>query len=283
MTNLPSSHRAGAGNLPIFNLSIFNRVELAVSTLCLYQQPDASISQLIRDNPSVRNWEIMDDGYHRLDKKMVRELQAMSADGLKFSVHAPFSSINPAEYVPSLRNRFNRILKDSISRAAEIGATVEVVHAGFPTIFSYFYPKEAISICASSLSGLVRYGKSLGVDVVVENGVGQYDLFNTVERIRGLLHGFDDIYTCLDVGHACITGDVAAFITGQPRICHIHVHDNNGQHDQHLPAGAGSIDWQETCRLLQEANYRGFLVAENHSIAEALRTLNYLQSILEKA
>ncbi len=256
-------------------------MQLAISTLCVYQRRDASIPQLIRDNPSIKNWEIMDDGYHRLDKRLVRELKPLAADGLKFSVHAPFSSINPAEYVTSLRKRFIQVLKDSISRAAEIGASVEVIHAGFPTIFSYFYWEEATRICAGSLSELVHYGKSLGVDVVVENGVGQYDLFNTVERIRGLLDGLDDVDTCLDVGHACITGDITSFITSQPRICHIHLHDNNGQRDQHLPAGTGSIDWKEACRQLKQIDYQGFLVAENPSIAEALQTVNYVQAVLK--
>lgn len=256
-------------------------VRLAVSTLCLYRQRDASIPRLIRENPSIKNWEIMDDGYHRLDSKLVRELKALSAGGIQFSVHAPFSSINLSESDPSLRATFIGILEESICRAAEIGAVVEVMHAAVPTIFSYSYPDDARRIAASSVATLVQKGKDLGIEVVVENGVGQYDLFNTVEKISGVLEGHDEVPTCLDIGHASITGDIPNFIRHQPRIHHVHIHDNMGQHDQHLPAGKGSINWREVCRLLRENDYRGMLVAENHSIEDALHGLSHIRRILD--
>lgn len=255
-------------------------MKFAISTLCLYEQPGASVSRLIRDNPSVKNWEIMDDGYHCLDRRLVKELRPLRAEGVNFTVHAPFSSINISEHQPSLRNVFIKTVEKSIYQAAEIGATIEVVHAATPTIFSYFFPEDSSRTCGESLAKLMDYGHSVGVEVVVENGVGPYDLFNTVEKISGILATIPRAPTCLDLGHAHVTGPVAGFITGQPRIRHIHLHDNHGQHDEHLAAGEGTIDWKEVCRLLKQADYRGLIVTENHNIQLAFRSLNYLQSVL---
>ncbi len=257
-------------------------MDFSISTLCLYHDRYGSVPALVRANPSIRNWEFMDDGYHRLDKKTVRELKPLAADGVRFSVHAPFSSINHSEYVRPLRELSLKILEKSIYQAAEIGARVEVVHTGMPTIFSSFFPDDATAICAESLTRLIRYGKSLGVDVVVENGVGRYDIFNTVEKITRLLDQVKETaYTCFDFGHAHITGHVSSFITTQPRICHIHVHDNAGEHDDHLPAGAGSIDWRTGLTELKGIGFQGLLVAENHASELALQSLAYLRNILK--
>lgn len=256
-------------------------MDLSISTLCVYHQRDAGVVDLIRRNPSVRNWEILDDGYHRLDNNLLSRLKPLAAEGIRFTIHAPFSSMNPAEYDPRLRECFIDVLESSIYQAAELGATIEVIHAGLPTIFSNFYPEDATRICAQSLTRLVNYGRSVGVNVVIENGAGQYDIFNTLDKITRLLSQVEQADTCLDFGHACITGEMSRFITGQPRICHIHVHDNQGKRDEHLPAGRGSIDWREAIGGLKQVGYQGLLVAENHSCAEALESVAYLQQVLK--
>jgi sugar phosphate isomerase/epimerase len=66
----------------------------------------------------------------------------------------------------------------------------------------------------------------------------------------------------LDVGHASIgrrpeepnlTGElVEAF---GDRLAHVHVSDNLGIDDLHLPLGAGSADWPVVVRVLRSAGY----------------------------
>jgi sugar phosphate isomerase/epimerase len=258
-------------------------MEFAISTLCIYGYPNCSVLQLIRENPGVRNWEIVDEGYHRLEKKLIRELKVLSRENIKFAVHAPFSSMNLSENDSSLRSKFVEVVGDSISKAAEIGAGIVVIHLGIVTPFSYWFPERAWEACALSLQMLVRRAKSSGVKIAAENGVGQYDLFASPDKIAKLLNGVDGgVYTCLDVGHAVLNGDINNFVRQQPRICHVHVHDNRGGHDEHLPAGRGIINWHSVLRELREVSYHGWLVAENNSIEDSLQTVKFLQSLFSQ-
>ncbi len=42
----------------------------------------------------------------------------------------------------------------------------------------------------------------------------------------------------------------------------MHVHDNTGYRDEHLPLGAGKVDWPAAARLLRGAGYDGTVTLE---------------------
>jgi len=64
----------------------------------------------------------------------------------------------------------------------------------------------------------------------------------------------DDVGVCFDCGHAHMMGGIPeAFETLKPHICSTHVHDNNADKDSHLWPGKGSINWEETMKLLRTA------------------------------
>jgi sugar phosphate isomerase/epimerase len=82
-----------------------------------------------------------------------------------------------------------------------------------------------------------------------------------VEMIR-MAH-FEDVGVCFDVGHAHMAGDLpAAFETLKSLIHSTHIHDNNGQDDQHLWPGAGSLDWRQAMELLRSAPQKPPLLLE---------------------
>lgn len=62
---------------------------------------------------------------------------------------------------------------------------------------------------------------------------------------------------CLDVGHAMLVGqDVYSFIHALgDRLQCLHIHDNNGQTDQHMLPYMGLTDWDRFCRALKEIGY----------------------------
>ena len=54
---------------------------------------------------------------------------------------------------------------------------------------------------------------------------------------------------------------VAAELYGE-KLIHIHVHDNDGKKDQHLPPFSGGIDWQLFVSVLRRIGYSGIFQME---------------------
>ena len=78
-----------------------------------------------------------------------------------------------------------------------------------------------------------------------------------------LAHVGGDAGVCLDTGHTALGrhwGKFLAVSTG--RLVHVHVSDNHGHRDDHLPPGDGTLDWQAIARSLCEVDYRGWLMLE---------------------
>jgi sugar phosphate isomerase/epimerase len=67
----------------------------------------------------------------------------------------------------------------------------------------------------------------------------------------------------LDVGHAHINGHLDEFLSRPfDRVWNIHLHDNNGREDEHLPIGEGAIPWDEVLGRIAAEAYAGPLTLE---------------------
>jgi len=94
-----------------------------------------------------------------------------------------------------------------------------------------------------------------------------YGLRIMVEHPPSTRFSLDDICTILaadprlgfhlDVGHAHVgrlkLGDVLEQLG--PRLLHVHLSDNRGQSDDHLPLGTGTINWSQVLRRLKQSGY----------------------------
>src|ERR671924_27624 len=76
-----------------------------------------------------------------------------------------------------------------------------------------------------------------------------------------------DVRFHLDVGHAHLAGDTTGELLAAfgDRLAHVHVSDNFGVDDLHLPLGAGSIAWRDVIDRLRGIGYDGTVTLEMHS------------------
>jgi len=97
-----------------------------------------------------------------------------------------------------------------------------------------------------------------GMTVCIEN-VDDEDPEVFMEVIRGI--GSPKIRACFDIGHANISSRVPletwARVLGDS-IAHVHIHDNDGKKDLHLPLGHGVIPLSDVVRSVLE--YTGNVV-----------------------
>jgi sugar phosphate isomerase/epimerase len=68
---------------------------------------------------------------------------------------------------------------------------------------------------------------------------------------------------CLDTGHAQLAGDLYPLVYKMaPYLRLLHVHDNKGHGDDHLPPGDGRIDWTALLKELAAVKFTGALILE---------------------
>jgi len=114
--------------------------------------------------------------------------------------------------------------------------------------------RQVIKNYIENMKNLVDYANGSMV-VMLENTTEMSslkDFERIVSKVRGL--GVN-----LDIGHAFIAGgmkSVSAHIKKLgKRIEHIHMHDNHGKMDEHLPVGVASIDFRRAIKDLKKIKY----------------------------
>jgi sugar phosphate isomerase/epimerase len=256
----------------------------AVSTLIVFRKEFSELSQVVDDNVDILNWEVVDEGFHRLDRVETARLRDIaSTRSVSYAVHAPFSSINLAEADPALRRMFTRFMGESLRRAYELEAGIWVLHPGRLTPFTYFFPEKAWEANRRSLLELSREARDLGIRVAVENMLGGYELFSGVKDGMRLLEDVkgENVGLCLDVGHANLGEGMEPFLRDlSEEILHIHVHDNDGKTDSHLAVGRGSIRWEKFVGFLKNSGYDGWVVFENYELRDVKEGVNFLAKLL---
>jgi sugar phosphate isomerase/epimerase len=78
-----------------------------------------------------------------------------------------------------------------------------------------------------------------------------------------LTKGLENVGITLDTGHANTIGSPVNFYDRvRDKVWNIHMHDNSGEKDDHLPLGEGNIDFKAFMKRLKETNYNGYLSVE---------------------
>ena len=115
---------------------------------------------------------------------------------------------------------------------------------------------------------ILEYAAKFGVRLVMEN---IKDSIWALDRILDEI-GDDPEQTnlgiCIDIGHANQSTDAGRHpvtnylerYAGQ--LVHLHLHDNDGESDDHLIPGEGTVDWPSTLGVLETIGFSGTAVLE---------------------
>lgn len=124
---------------------------------------------------------------------------------------------------------------------AELGVRTYTVHPGF-TMSAV--PEGFFARLRDNVGALMEPCRDAGIVLAVENGM---ESFAELERTVAVVAETRSPYCgmCCDVGHAhCYPHDLAGVMeTMAPWIVTMHLHDNDGTHDDHAAPGAGTLDW----------------------------------------
>jgi len=124
---------------------------------------------------------------------------------------------------------------------------------------------------------IAEYAAKFGVRLTVEN------IFDSIWCLDRILEELGDdpdktnIGICIDVGHAALSHDaglepVCNYLDRYvSQLCHLHLHDNEGERDDHLIPGEGTVRWPRVLERLQRLEFSGTAVLETHQPGVAPR------------
>ena len=180
----------------------------------------------------------------------------------RVSMHAPLGGASLASMNPGIWREATREYRETIRLASEIGAETVVIHPG--EVRDWRLAKIAREHCLASLHELAEEATRRGVRLALENnGPHLASLDQTAEVLVGLLEEVDSpaLLGCLDIGHGNVNGNNAELVERfGSRLMHLHVHDNHGQRDEHLPMGWATMDFAFLAPVFNR--YEGIVIAE---------------------
>ena len=196
------------------------------------------------------------------DWKSIRS--ALSKSGLDLICHAaPYYPVNNPS--PLVRRAALDELRRSVDVAAHLGATLCTTRfLGWPAHLAdasgYEFIKQLYTI-------LLRHGAKKGVQIALENSVRNT---HQLKYFREIFHRLPDLRLLYDIGHGNV--ETAAQHTTRDylfalreSLAHVHLSDNDGSSDGHLPLGApasGGIDIEREIRTLHSFGYDGTITLQ---------------------
>jgi sugar phosphate isomerase/epimerase len=189
-------------------------------------------------------------------KRSVREL--LNRYEMRIMGHLP-TFVWTSDLYESLRKVSLQENFEALEAAAELGIEKVVLHPGYITGLGKFLLDKAKKYGMDSIESILKKTNSLGLTLCIENMFPQAHFLSQPHEFQEIFDSFPEIRLALDIGHANLGGDrnkALEFIHRYSyRMSHVHANDNFGKEDNHLPIGAGIIDFAKIIIALKETPY----------------------------
>jgi|GEM_PF-3359988 sugar phosphate isomerase/epimerase len=192
------------------------------------------------------------------------------------SLHGAFIDINFASNDEDIRHISQKKVEKSIVTGNKLGVTNVVIHSCCYPVLS----EENISDLWCKVAGdfLMKMAQRYGVKIFVENTLD----INPGILLKLILYTEPEfVGICLDVGHANLTKTPLAVwvdVLG-PYIGYMHLNDNRGIFDEHLPIGGGIIDWYSLKQSIAKLEREPIMTIEVTKPSDFEQSIAYWEQI----
>ena len=214
------------------------------------------------------------------DADVSRLGEALNKAGLSYTFHAPYMDLAPGGVDSKIRKATQERLEQVLHLAALIRPKVVVFHPEYEE----WRHGEAFDLwfqgSLAMWTPLVKEAEKLDVTLALENifDEGPAVLTKLLDELNSPRCGF-----CFDTGHSLLfsKSDWREWIeTLGNRLVEVHLHDNQGERDQHLPPGDGKFDFSGFLRLLRKQQLTPLYTLEVHQEDDLPRALEAVQGYL---
>jgi sugar phosphate isomerase/epimerase len=199
--------------------------------------------------------------------------------GVAVTLHAPFIDLRPGAVDPEIRRVSVRRIEQVFTLAPLFRPGIVVCHPAFDP--RYYISQEDAWLEQSLLTwrhfeGLAR---EAGTRIALENVYETHP-----SQLRPLLASLDPdvIRFCFDTGHgnAFSQAPMEEWMDELGEFLgHVHLHDNAGRTDEHLPVGEGTFPFARFFERLRVLPGRPTLTVEAHSERNLWRSLENIRSL----
>lgn len=215
-----------------------------------------------------------------LDRNECRETAAKLSDaGLKLTFHAPFVDLRPG----ALDERIRQISQERIRQAFDLAPIFKplkiVCHPSFDE--RYYISCDDLWLENSVLfwRELIDVAKDANAIVALENVYEKEPsiLRRLFERLE-----CDNLCFCFDTGHYNVFARSPLKTWLDQMGCyigHLHLHDNFGKLDEHLPVGSATFPFDELFSALKRLKVKPTFTLEAHSQEHLWQSLKNVQDM----
>jgi len=191
--------------------------------------------------------------------------------------HGAFVDLHPTAADSKMLGATRDRVQQTLDIAEEIGVELAVYHCEFDAMN---LNADYLSVCAERHATFwqdVMKGRALSI--ALENiREPRPEITKTLVDAVGL----ETVGVCLDLGHLNVRSAAppAEWVEALgARITCLHLHDNDGSADQHLPVGKGTVDWAGLAGALARHGLRPPAVAEITSLESQRASLEFLAAM----
>ncbi|HUL30790.1 MAG TPA: sugar phosphate isomerase/epimerase family protein [Thermodesulfobacteriota bacterium] len=193
---------------------------------------------------------------------------------LETTLHGPFMDLSPGGVDRKVKDVTRERLSRTIRLARYLAPKMIVFHPGYE---SWKFDGDVRLWLENSLQTwrpLVREAEEMGLTFAVEN------VFE--ESPDPIKHLLEEIHSphfrfCFDAGHHHVFAKTPLHVWMEALggfLGEVHLHDNHGERDEHLPVGEGGFDFNQFFSLLSQYKLNPLYTIEPHEEAHLWRGLH---------
>jgi len=216
----------------------------------------------------------------KLDNTKCLETAQILADaGLKVTFHAPFMDLRPGALDDKIRQTSVDRIKQVFDLAPYFQPLKIVCHASYDERYYVFGDDLWLENSVKTWTGLIALAEDVNTTIALEN---------VYEKSPDILRRLFDVLSspricfCFDTGHfnAFSHEPLSVWLKVLGKyLGHLHLHDNFGQRDEHLPVGHGTFPFVDFFRTLQRIKAKPTMTLEAHHPDNLAQSLENIKSM----
>jgi sugar phosphate isomerase/epimerase len=215
-----------------------------------------------------------------LDKGRCMETAKILNDaGLKINFHAPFMDLRPGALDDKIRQTSVDRIKQVFDLAPYFNPLKIICHASFDERYYVFGDDLWLEASVRTWKELIALAEDNKTIIALEN-IYEKDP-DILRRLFEALSS-DNICFCFDTGHFNVFSyePLSVWLKELGKyLGHLHLHDNFGHQDEHLPLGSGTFPFTELFQSLQKMRTKPTFTLEAHNPDNLWESLNNIKSM----